>query len=282
MGNVYVGINLEFDRPRGRSFEWSTAKAADMGFAYIEPMLHWGRELLSAAGYFHSVSMLDDPLRMRENVEGNGLKMSAISAHSPLCKPDVSTDYLKQAVRFSAEIGCPIVITDDGPARPDWGGIDEHHVLMRYPLEEACAAAEPRGIIVGLETHAEYTATPAAFARTAGLVDSPALKMNLDTGNSFLSGNDPHAWLEEAIDDVVHVHAKDISKEDAERYRGKVRGMLGCACGDGVIDWARIVETCRRAPRDLVLSVECGTVEDAEKSLAHLLSVGAQPGAAPE
>jgi hypothetical protein len=46
-----------------------------------------------------------------------------------------------------------------------------------------------------------------------------------------------------------------------------------------VIDWERIVATCRRAPRDLVLSVECGTVEDAERSLEHLLSVGADPGA---
>jgi sugar phosphate isomerase/epimerase len=147
---------------------------------------------------------------------------------------------------------------------------------MRYVLEEAVAAAEPRGITVALETHAEYTATPEAFARTAGLVQSPALGMNLDTGNSFLSGNDPHVWLEEAIEDVVHVHAKDISKEDAARYRGKVRGMLGCACGDGVIDWARIVETCRGAPRDLVLSVECGSAEDAERSLEHLISVGAE------
>jgi sugar phosphate isomerase/epimerase len=276
MGNVYVGINLEFGRPEGRSFESATARAAEMGFAYIEPMVHWGRELLSAAGYFHSVSLLDDPLRIRDNVEGHGLRMSAISSHSPLCRPDVSTDYLRQAVRFSAEAGCPIVITDDGPARPDWGGPDEHHVLMKYVLEEAVAAAEPRGITIGLETHAEYTATPAAYARTAALVDSPALGLNLDTGNSFLSGNDPHVWLEDSIADVVHVHAKDISKEDAERYRGKVRGMLGCACGDGVIDWARIVETCRRAPRDLVLSVECGSAEDAERSLRHLVSVGAE------
>ena len=275
MGEVYVGINLEFGRPEGRSFESATAKAAEMGFSFIEPMVHWGRELLSAAGYFHSVSMLDDPLRMRANVEGHGLRMSAISAHSPLCLPDVSTDYLRQAVRFSAEVGCPIVITDDGPARPDWGGFDEHQVLMRYVLEEAVAAAEPRGITIGLETHAEYTATPEAYARTAGLVDSPALGLNLDTGNSFLSGNDPHVWLEDAIEDVVHVHAKDISQDDAERFRGKVRGMLGCACGDGVIDWARIVETCRRAPRDLVLSVECGSAADAERSLEHLVSVGA-------
>jgi sugar phosphate isomerase/epimerase len=50
--------------------------------------------------------------------------------------------------------------------------------------------------------------------------------------------------------------------------------MLGCACGDGVIDWERIVQTCRRAPRDLVLSVECGSVEDARRSLAHFRSIG--------
>lgn len=275
MGAVYVGINLEFGRLEGRSFESSVATAAEMGFAFVEPMVHWGRELLSAAGYFHSVSMLDDPLRMRESMESHDLRISAISAHSPLCLPDVSTDYLRQAVRFSAEAGCPIVITDDGPARPSWGGADEHHVLMRYVLQEAAAAAEPRGITIAIETHAEYTATPAALARTTGLVQSPALGVNLDTGNSFLSGNDPHAWLEDAIEDVVHVHAKDISVQDAERYRGKRRGMLGCACGDGVIDWARIVETCRRAPRDLVLSVECGSVKDAERSLEHLTSVGA-------
>ena len=115
-----------------------------------------------------------------------------------------------------------------------------------------------------------------AHDRVCALVDSPALGTNIDTGNSFLSGNDPHEWLEAAIDDVVHVHAKDISAADAERYRGKVRGMLGCACGDGVIDWARVVETCRRAPRDLVLSVECGSTADAERSLEHLVSVGAE------
>jgi sugar phosphate isomerase/epimerase len=279
MGRVTVGINLEFDRPAGRSFESSVEKAAAMGYAYVEPMVHWGRELLSAAGYFHSVSMLDDPLRMKAAVEGQGLRISAISAHSPLCLPDVSSDYLRQAVRFSAEAGCPIVVTDDGPARPPWGGFEEHQVLMRYALEEAVAAAEPRGITVGLETHGEYTATPEAFDRTAALVASPALGMNFDTGNSFLSGNDPHQWLEAAIDRVVHVHAKDISAGDAARYRGKVRGMLGCACGEGVIDWERIVAICRRAPRDLVLSVECGTVEDAEKSLEHLLAVGADAGA---
>jgi sugar phosphate isomerase/epimerase len=106
------------------------------------------------------------------------------------------------------------------------------------------------------------------------LVDSPALAINFDTGNTFLSGNDPHEWLAQIIDHVVHVHAKDISHQDAELYRGKVKGMLGCACGDGVMDWPRIIETCRNAPRDIVLSIECTTIDDAERSLAYFRSLG--------
>ncbi len=67
------------------------------------------------------------------------------------------------------------------------------------------------------------------------------------------------------------MHAKDISVVQSDSERGKVTGTpVGCACGDGVIDWARVVEICRRAPRDIVFSVECGTVEQAQRSLEHL------------
>jgi sugar phosphate isomerase/epimerase len=45
---------------------------------------------------------------------------------------------------------------------------------------------------------------------------------------------------------------------------------VGCACGEGVIDWQAVVAICRTCPRDLVFSVECGTVEQAKHSLAHL------------
>jgi sugar phosphate isomerase/epimerase len=274
MGQVSVGINLEYVRSSDKSFEWAMDKAADLGFAYVEPMVHWGRELLSAAGYFHTISMLDDPFRVRAAAEKNGLKISALSSHSPLCRPDVSGDYLKQAVRFAKECGSPTIVTDDGPSRPAWTTPDEDHTLMRYVLHEATAAAEHRDVVVALETHADYTCTPAALERTLHLVDSPALAINFDTGNSYLSGNDPHEWLDQIIDRVAHVHAKDISQEDSDLYRGKVKGMLGCACGDGVIDWGRIIETCRKAPRDIVLSIECASIDDATRSLAYFQSLG--------
>lgn len=55
--SVGVGINLEFIRCDDKPFEAGIARAAELGFEYVEPMVHNGRELLSEAGYFHSFSM---------------------------------------------------------------------------------------------------------------------------------------------------------------------------------------------------------------------------------
>ena len=72
-------------------------------------------------------------------------------------------------------------------------------------------------------------------------------------------------------DRLCHLHAKDISIEQGESQRGEVTGTpVGCACGDGVIDWPRVVEILRRHGFDGVMSAECGTVEEAEKSLKFL------------
>ena len=273
MGQICLGVNMEFVRHADKSFEWGVEKAAELGYEYIEPMVHWGRELLSEAGYFHSVSMLDDPYRIRSACEKAGVKLSGLSAHCPLCKPEISVEYLKQAIRFAAEIGAPVVNTDEGP-KPDWTTSDEDHVLMRYTLMEAAKVAEPRGILIGLEPHQQYSKTPDGLDRIYHLVDSPVIGINFDTGNSFLGGQEIMPWLDRVCDRLVHVHAKDISFDQADAERGQVTGTpVGCACGEGVTDWAAVIEKCRQAPRDLVFSVECGTVDEAAKSIEHLRSL---------
>lgn len=270
MAKIHVGINLEFVRHHDKSFEWGVAKAAEIGYEYVEPMVHWGRELMSEAGYFHTVSMLDDPLRIRRVCEKAGVKVSGLSSHTPLCKPEISTEYLKQAIRFAAECGAPVVNTDEGP-KPTWTTEEEDFVLMRYTLQEAAKVAEPRGILIGLECHQQYSKHPEGLERIYNLVKSPSIGLNFDTGNAYLCGHDPLAWLDRIIDRVVHIHAKDISVEHSKAERGKVTGTpVGCACGDGVIDWAKVIAICRKAKRDIVLSVECGTIEQAERSLRHL------------
>ena len=270
MGKVGIGVNMEFVRHADKSFEWGVRKAAELGYKYIEPWVHLGRELMSEAGYYMTLSMSDDPCRVRQICEKAGVKLSGLSSHTPLCRPDVSGNYLKQAIRFAAECGAPVVNTDEGP-KPPWTTKQEDHVLMKYTLTEAAAFAENRGILIGLEPHQQYSKTPAGLDRIWGLVDSPAIGINFDTGNSYLSGKDPIEWLGHVKDRLVHVHAKDISIQHSQAERGKVTGTpAGCACGDGVIDWKQVIRICKTARRDIVLSVECGTIDQAERSIRHL------------
>ena len=270
MGKISLGVNMEFVRHADKSFEWGVAKAAELGYEYVEPMVHWGREVLSEAGYFHSVSMWDDPWRVRAACETNGVKLSALSAHSPLCKPEVGLEYLRQAVRFAADCGAPVVNTDEGP-KPDWTTAEEDHTLMRYVLTEVARVAERRGIVIGLEPHQQYSRTPDGLDRIHALARSPAIGINFDTGNSYLAGEEPLGWLTRVRDRLVHLHAKDISIQQSDAERGQVAGTpVGCACGEGVIDWKAVIAICRALPRDIVFSVECGTVEQAARSIAYL------------
>lgn len=273
MGKVAFGLNLEATRHHDKPFEWGLDQAAEMGYEYVEPMVHFGRELMSEAGYFHTVSLLNDPMVIREMCDKRGLKISSLSAHGPLGRPDYHGEYLKMAIRAAAECGAPVVNTDEGIKAP-WTTEAEDFVLMRYTLREAAFVAERRGVLIGLECHAQYSQTPEGLDRIYNLVDSPAIGINLDTGNAYLAGQDPYKWLERVADRLVHLHAKDISIEHSDAERGKVTGTpVGCACGDGVLDWSRIIEICRRAPRDIVLSVECGTIDQARRSLVHLKSL---------
>jgi len=254
-------------------FEWGVEKAAELGFEYVEPMVHFGRELMSEAHYYHTVSMFDDPYRMKRAVDAAGVKISGFQAHGPICRPEVHGEYLKMAIRTAAEIGVPVVNTDEGIKAP-WTTEEEDHVLMRYTLHEAAMVAEPRGVLIGLECHSQYSKTPDGLDRIYGLVDSPAIGINLDTGNAYLAGQNVYAWLERVCDRLVHLHAKDITVEHSEAERGKVTGTpVGCACGDGVIDWARVIEIIRKCPRDIVMSVECGSIDEAERSIKHLKSL---------
>ena len=270
MGKLSIGVNLEFVRHADKPFEWGVEKAAELGYEYVEPWVHLGRELLSEAGYYLSVSLFDDPYRVKRACERAGIKLSGLSSHTPLCRPEVSTEYLKLAIRFAAECGAPVVNTDEGPKAAHTTE-EEDYVLIKYVLTEAAKVAEGRGVMIGLEPHQQYSKHPDGLDKIYNLVDSPAIGINFDTGNSYLAGQDPIEWLKHVKDRLIHLHAKDISIQQSEDERGKVTGTpSGCACGDGVIDWKQVIEVCRTCPRDIVMSVECGTVDQAERSIKHL------------
>lgn len=270
-GIVKLGINMEFVRTHDMSFVNGVKKASEIGFEYIEPMVHFGRELLSEAGYFHSVSLFDDPLAIKELCNKYNVKLSGLSSHTPLCKPEISVEYLKMAIRWAADAGAPVVNTDEGP-KPFWTTQEMDYQLMKYTLTEASMVAERHGIKIGLEPHQQYSKTPKGLDSIYNLVTSPSLGINFDTGNSYLAGgSDVYQWLESVKDRLVHLHAKDISLSQSNAQRGKVSGTpVGCACGDGVVDWKRVIDIVKSSGKEIVFSVECGTIEQAIRSFKHL------------
>ena len=214
--------------------------------------------------------MDDDPCEMKDVLDRNGVKPSGLSAHCPLMRPEISVPYLQKAIRLAAVIGAPVVNTDEG-IRPSWVSMDEAFQVMKYTLTTVLRTAERYGVSIGIEPHQAISRSTEGLLRIATLVKSPLLRVNYDTGNVYLAGEDPYEGLKAVKHLLVHIHAKDISSQHVEAEKGKVTGTpVGCACGDGVIDWAKVIGILREADFHGVLSVECGTPQQAARSLAHL------------
>jgi len=119
----------------------------------------------------------------------------------------------------------------------------------------AAADAERREVMIGLEPNHQYSASPEGMDRLLSLTDSPCIGVNFDTGNAYLAGKtDIYDWLEHLLPRLVHLHTKDISLRQRSRDLGVITGTaVGCACGEGVVDWERVIEICQRALREIVL-----------------------------
>ncbi|MCX6890998.1 MAG: sugar phosphate isomerase/epimerase [Verrucomicrobia bacterium] len=274
---IGVGVNLEFVRHADKSLAYGFASAARIGFKYVEPCFLMGRCLLSNAGYCHVTSMDTDPAEIKQLAAASGLKISALSAHSDLLSPEYGVLYARAGIRYARALGVNVVQITEDMNPPKWMTEQDAFDIMKVNLRAIAETCEENGVYIGVEPHGPYTANPARLKRILELVDSPWIRVNFDTGNSFLAGQDPYAMLDAFIGKVVHVHAKDISVKQAEKERGKVTGTaVGCACGDGVIDWRRVIGQLKKAGYTGVISVECGTEEQAVRSLAHLNKVLAE------
>ncbi len=272
-----IGVNLEFVRHADKSFEFGAAKAAEQGYKYIEPCFLMGTCLLSAAGYCHVQSFDMDPHYFKDLCDRLKLKISGLSSHSDLLDTRVGVEYARKGIMYAralADRGVfdtpPVVMICENMYPPKWMTPEDAFAIMKMNLRPMLECCADNGVYLGVEPHGPYTANKDRMLRILGLHDSPWLRVNFDTGNSFLAGEDPYAFLEAVKEKVVHVHAKDIGGALISE-RGKLTGTpVGCACGDGVIDWKKVISILASANFKGVLSVECGTIEQAERSLKHL------------
>ena len=272
MTDIKIGLNTEAFRHADKTLEYALEAIRKQGYRYCELNMLNGRDLLCEAGYYEAVSMERDPLEVRDIVRSFGLKVSAVSAHAPMAQPEISIPFLTRAIEFADALGATCVCTDEGII-PEWMTKRQAFNIIYYTLRRVLPVAERHKIHIALEPHQTYTVKLKTYQELLGLVDSPYFSCNPDTGNVFMADEDTYAFLEAIAKKVVHVHAKDIGGIVMDD-RGKVTGVpSGCACGEGVLDWKRIVKILRKAKFKGVLSVECSTEEQGRTSIKYLRKI---------
>jgi sugar phosphate isomerase/epimerase len=254
---------------------------------YIECGLIDGVSWIHGLGYQPHVALYEDPMLLRKKMEGYGVRFSQVDAAYPLSGPDGPVrglPYVLKSIPWAKHAGCERVVTTDGLHRPTDMPDDDAMCRMKRTYEQIIACAEAYGVIVNIEVHGYFTTNPDRMAEMLAFCDSPCLRMNFDSGNTFIAGQDPVAFCRRFLDRIAHVHVKDVSESLAKSARGEQTGIAvsHCAIGDGV-NAGNIIE-CLTLLRDRgydgVLSMECEGAggQMIERSLAWLRAALQQLG----
>ncbi|MFW6170215.1 MAG: sugar phosphate isomerase/epimerase family protein, partial [Planctomycetota bacterium] len=259
-----IGFHTDAFNSSAFSFEKALAWAQQNDVHFIEPGLIDGACWIHGLGYFPHVALYEDPALLRRKMEQYGVRFSQVDAAYPLSGKDGPTrglPYVLKSIPWAAHAGCDHVATTDGLHAPAELSDDQAMDMMKRSYEQIVETAEAYGVTVTIEVHGYFTTDPDKVEQMLDFVDSPRLRMNFDTGNSFIAGQDPVEFCGRFIDKISHVHIKDVSSSLAESLRGKDTGIAisQSAIGDGVN--ADNIKSCLKMLGDHgfegVLSMEC-------------------------
>jgi inosose dehydratase len=252
----------------------------EMGIEYVDLTdNHDGASLGSEAGFVASLSLDSHPAKIRRLVEEFGLTMTSVCAHANLLDPTSPDRYgtaqVIKAVRLAHLLGVKQVITTELEPKTDFGrnlSRQESLFSIREKLYEPVLWAEELGIELLLEPHGELTDTVDGMsAILEALGHEATVGVNLDTGNSWLGGGDPHQFVKILGPRIKHVHWKDMPAEwEPQRGTRFGCGMATIPLGDGVVGIRQIVAELREIGFDGPTTLEIAGVDNVKTSVERL------------
>jgi len=242
-----------------RPLDDQLAQIAAWGFRHADVTDNCDGASLGTEFGFAAVASLDaNPHDLRRLFAAHGLEITSWCAHSNLLDPAAPWRFgsaqIIKAVRAAALIGVPHVIVTEGEPSTSFGHqltADERIFTIREKLHEPLRLANDLGVKLLFEPHGPVSTNIAQTERLLDSCDSPALGLNLDTGNLWLGGGDPVAYARKFGARIEHVHWKDMPAEMAP-LRGKKFGcgMGTIALGEGVVGIADVVVELQKAGFD--------------------------------
>ncbi|MDP6113930.1 MAG: sugar phosphate isomerase/epimerase family protein [Planctomycetota bacterium] len=273
-----LGMHTDNWRTLSGSLEQAVAAAQNLELAYIEFGVVDGQDFIQGLGYAPTVSLDANPIRLRRYLDEQGLQVSQIDAGYPISGPlgaSFGVRYAQRAIQFAKAIGCPCVDTTDGQFKPDGYSDEETIAITIQNYRQILEWAEDYEITVNIEPHGPFTTNPDVLARIFDHFDSPWLGLNFDTGNTFIAGQDPPAFLERFLPRLKHLHIKDVSADMAADATDDSTGiaMSESPIGSGINaeNISKCLQLMKAADWDGVLSIEClGTEQILASSTAWL------------
>ena len=185
---------------------------------------------------FDAVEVLEVQMHRRDNAYLQSLKREAFVAGMDLCSMSTHQNFVSpdpnerqnnikmtiDSIELAYKLGIPTIRVNTGrwrtsknfdelmankgiePAQPGYTD-DDAFPWVIDAFEKLIPHAEECGVVLGLENHWGLGRTPEGVLRIVDAVDSPWLRVTMDTGN-FLE--DPYDRLEQMADKTVFVQAK--------------------------------------------------------------------------
>ena len=268
IGVALLKMKIGFHTDAFNSAYWSFEKCLEWArqnkVHYIECGLIDGVSWIHGLGYQPHVALYEDPVLLRRKMDSYEVQFSQVDAAYPLSGEDGplrGVPYVMKAIAWAAQVGCPFVDTTDGLHAPEGLKDEDAMRLMKRSYEQILRIAEAHKITVNIEPHGYFTTNPDRMEQMQESSQSPYLRMNMDTGNTFIAGQDPVAFLKRFLARVTHVHVKDVSESLAKAVRGGQTGIAvsHCALGDGVnaVNIRECLTLLRDANYTGILSIEC-------------------------
>ncbi len=193
----------------------------------------------------------DEITRLSDSVHDAGLEISMFTSYADFSSPDPviyseQVAHVRQVVDAAVAFRTGIVRMTAG----SWiEGICREEILSNIAngLRDCLDYAESYDVALALEDHPEVGTKIADFMRILELADDDRLKVNLDTSNPMVSGDNVVDLVELVKDRVIHVHASDRN-----------RNLEHTVEGEGSVDFPGVFRILKTAGYDGWISLESG------------------------
>ena len=270
---IHIGINTDNWRHADKPVDYCLEAIAKLGVSHCELEAINGDEFFQGLGFAPFIPLGSDPLELRKKIEKHGLKVSQLDVSFPINRWEC-IDFIRRGIVFAGLLGAPAVATTDGKFKlsgvPDKEQID----VIKYHLSQCVSMAENHRVIINVEPHGPFTNDPEILTDIVEHFESEYVRINFDTGNTFIAGQDPPKFLQQVRKYVSHVHCKDVSQELADAARGKSTGISASvvSIGRGVnaSNIASCIKLLSESEWDGVFSIESDGEQNVIDSVAWL------------